>query len=539
MNAADGAPPAAAAARGGADPPPLVGALATVTELAPGRCGDADVARLQALQDHVLERLDLGDGITVVAVAGGTGVGKSALVNRLVGTEVVVEGVRRPTTDHAVAVAPAIDATTSRLLEWLGIDDRRVVPAALPDGLVLVDLPDHDSVAEAHRAISERLTARVDVLLVVVDPVKYARADLHEGPLARLRAHAEVLTIVLNRQDELEPGEVAVVRDDLRARLAADGLPQVHVVTTSARTGHGVSALADHLAVVAGDRRAAVRRLEADAAQTAGDVLARTPVLPTASIEVAPLVDAALEATDGYRALVAAEVEHRAVGRRATRSPLARLVRAPLHFTARLGSEMGFGSSPPDDAVRHLPPRSQEVLARRLAEQVQLASTVGASHTALDRAITAAAAAAAPGMVAEVRKVSAPPTPPRRRWWSGMAMARLGAESIALAGLVWLVLLATAEWLAVPAPSPPALTEQVSWPAGLLLGGLVLRAVLGLLTRRLLRRSARRARARTERRLRAQLARLVEGELVAPYTAEVAATARLREALERLVSGRP
>jgi len=118
-------------------------------------------------------------------------------------------------------------------------------------------------------------------------------------------------------------------------------------------------------------------------------------------------------------------------------------------------------------------------------------------------------------------------------------MARLVAESIAVVGLAWLVLLATAEWLGLPRLSPPTLTERLSWPAALLLAGVALRVLLGLLTRRLLRISARRARIRTERQLRSRLTELVEQELVAPYTAEVAATARLREVLERLVSGRP
>ncbi len=291
--------------------------------------------------------------------------------------------------------------------------------------------------------------------------------------------------------------------------------------------------------MVAGDRRAAVRRLEADAAQTAGEILERTPVLPAASIEPAPLVDAALEATDGYRALAAAEVEHRSAGRRATRSPLARLVRVPVHLTARMGRELGFSTGAPADGATQLPPGRQDLLARRLAEQVQLSGTVGVSHTALDRAVTVAAGSAAPAMVAEVRGVAVTATPERRRWWSGMAAARLVTESVALVGLVWLLLLATAAWLGLPAPSPPPLTDQLSWPAGLLLGGLLLRLLLGLLNRRLLRSSARRARARAERRLRARLATLVQELLVAPYAAEVEATDRLRAALERLVSGRP
>src|SRR6056297_1924826 len=150
--------------------------LDTVVGLAPGRCPDRDVARLVAVQTHVEQRLGLGDALTVAALAGGTGVGKSALVNRLTGTEVVVEGVRRPTTATPVAVARTMDAPTGRLLDWLGIEDRREVAGALPEGLVLVDLPDHDSIEVAHRRTSERLAARVDVVVVVVDAIKYARA---------------------------------------------------------------------------------------------------------------------------------------------------------------------------------------------------------------------------------------------------------------------------------------------------------------------------------------------------------------------------
>ncbi len=517
---------------------PWHAALDTAVELAAGRCPDEDVDRLRELRDHVRERLELGDGITVAALAGGTGVGKSALANRLAGAEVVVEGVRRPTTDHPVAITSSLDAPTRRLLDWLAIDDRREVPGALPDGLVLVDLPDHDSVAELHRTTSQRLAARVDVLAVVVDPVKYARADLHEGALASLRAHAEVVTVVLNRCDELEADDVGRLREDLAGRLEADGLGAAVVHLTSAATGEGIPALADHLADLAREHQAVVARLAADAAVVAEDVLTRTPTLPVTPVAVPPLVEAAIDAADGHRVVAAAELEQRAAARQATRSPLARMVLAPVKLAARFGRGLGFGAGAADTSDRQATARTHETLARRLADEVDLASTVGHSYAGLDRAVEQAAGQAAPQVVAAVGSVADEITAERRRWWSAMAAARGLAEATAVVGFAWLVLLRAIAWLGLPEPTPPQLTDQLSWPAALLLAGLAVRVLLGLVTRALLRVAGRRVRSRTTRRLRERLTQVVTDHLVAPYDTEVAATSALRAALATLVSGR-
>ena len=541
MNAAGDRPTATLPGEVGEHPAPVDAwhaALDTSVELATGRCTEEDHARLRELRDHVRERLQLGDGITVAALAGGTGVGKSALANQLAGTEVVVEGVRRPTTDHPVAITAALDEPARRLLDWLAIDDRREVPGALPDGLVLVDLPDHDSVADLHRATSQRLAARVDVLLVVVDPVKYARADLHEGALASLRAHAEVVTVVLNRTDELAADDVTRLREDLSGRLDDDGLGDADLHLTSAATGAGISGLRDHLADVARERQAVVGRLAADASVVAEDVLTRTPTLPVAPVAVPPLVDAAIEAADGHRVVVAAELAQRAAARQATRSPLAQLLRAPVRVAARVGRGLGLGAGAVDTADRQAAVRSQRSLARRLAEELDLASTVGHSYAGLDRAVEQAAEQAAPQVVAAVRIVADEVAADRRRWWPVMAGARGLAEATAVVGLAWLLLLRAVAWLGLPEPAPPQLTDRLSWPAALLLAGLTVRVLLGLLTRVLLSVDGRRVRSRCTRRLRERLSGVVADHLVAPYDAEVAATSALRAALATLVNGR-
>ena len=124
-------------------------------------------------------RLGHGTSHTVVALAGATGSGKSSLFNAITGTELATVGVRRPTTSTALAAVFGDGADA--LLDWLAVPNRqRLWPtgaigsvgaselsasemAGELEGLVLLDLPDHDSTADAHRAEVDRLVQVVDV----------------------------------------------------------------------------------------------------------------------------------------------------------------------------------------------------------------------------------------------------------------------------------------------------------------------------------------------------------------------------------------
>ncbi|QKV94931.1 50S ribosome-binding GTPase [Streptomyces sp. NA02950] len=213
-------------------------------------------------------------GHTVVALAGATGSGKSTLFNALAGTQLSEAGIRRPTT--AAPLACAWTDHADGLLDRLGIPmaDRRR-PAYPYDpalrGLVLLDLPDHDSAAAGHRERVDRLLGLVDAVVWVVDPEKYADAVLHERYLRPLAGYAEVTFVVLNQVDRL-PGEAAdQVLDDLRRLLDEDGLalgehgePGAAVLALSALTGEGVGELRDMLGRLAAECGAAERRLAAD-----------------------------------------------------------------------------------------------------------------------------------------------------------------------------------------------------------------------------------------------------------------------------------
>ena len=198
-------------------------------------------ARARALLAKAGAREALGDA-TVVALAGATGSGKSTLFNALSGGEVSTPGVRRPTTGVAHAtVWGDRTARTGCSTGWRCRAGTGTRPEPALDGLVLLDLPDHDSVRLEHRLEVDRLVELVDVLVWVLDPQKYADAAVHDRYLAPLAGHAGVLLVVLNQVDRLDAGR----REGLPGRPArrcstARAWRRRRCWRSSARTGAGL-----------------------------------------------------------------------------------------------------------------------------------------------------------------------------------------------------------------------------------------------------------------------------------------------------------
>ncbi|GMQ93025.1 MAG: hypothetical protein BMS9Abin12_0502 [Acidimicrobiia bacterium] len=170
--------------------------------------------------------------VLVVAFAGGTGSGKSSLVNAVLDEQVAKVGVVRPTTDDALAVMPEnSNIDYGRLLTDLGATER--VGAARLKSSILVDLPDLDSTVSAHRHIVEDVLARVDAVVWVFDPEKYADHVIHSEFLAGLVPYEGQFIFVLNQVDRL--GEAAeLVAKDLTRMLEEDGFDSPRVVSTVA-----------------------------------------------------------------------------------------------------------------------------------------------------------------------------------------------------------------------------------------------------------------------------------------------------------------
>lgn len=286
-------------------------------------------ARVPALLASVRERLALGVDHTVVALIGGTGSGKSSLFNAISGLAFADVGVQRPTTSRPTACVWAHDA--SALLAWLGVDPERQIEreSALDGesqadlrGLVLLDLPDYDSVEPEHRAVVDRLLPQADLLAFVVDPQKYADDALHSGYLRHLAGHEDSMVVLLNQVDTVPEHARGELITDVGRLLRADGLAEVRVLGVSARTGEGVPELRAVLGPVVSGRGVAERRAAAElddaAAALARVVGPAEPALPTGRA-----VEALLEAAGvpGEVAAVAASAGARPGGRRAVAGP--------------------------------------------------------------------------------------------------------------------------------------------------------------------------------------------------------------------------
>jgi 50S ribosome-binding GTPase len=217
------------------------------------------------------ERLRMSGSHTVAVLAGGTGSGKSSLFNRLAGADFSAVGVIRPFTKEPHACVWGMDGAAP-LLEWLQIPPRNryARSSALGEGesslrgLILIDLPDHDSVATGGSAETNRLVGLADLMVWVLDPQKYADAAVHSRYLKPLAGHSSVIAVVLNQSDLLTAEQADDCTADLTRLLDSEGLHDAQVLVTSARTGAGLGELRKLLGGTVAARRAAGNRIAAD-----------------------------------------------------------------------------------------------------------------------------------------------------------------------------------------------------------------------------------------------------------------------------------
>ena len=205
----------------------------------------------------------------VLALVGGTGVGKSSLLNGLAGAPVSRASVRRPTTDQPVAWVPAAAREElAGLLDWLGVSEVREHDLAEEALVAILDLPDMDSVEPAHRERVEAILPRVDAVAWVTDLEKYHDAVLHDDFLRTWLPRLSAQAVVINKADRLTDGSAAELRRDVEhdlARLAAHGARgHVPVLVTSAAPGAArLDELHEWLAGAAESKRIVRSRLAA------------------------------------------------------------------------------------------------------------------------------------------------------------------------------------------------------------------------------------------------------------------------------------
>jgi len=547
--------------------PTRLDALRELVGLSRARLDRDTLAEAGRVLDEAAARQRLSSRHTVVAIAGATGSGKSTLFNALAGTQISDTGLRRPTTSQPIACSWTDGA--AGLLDRLAIPGRlrrrpHPGPAAFDEafqGLVLVDLPDHDSAATAHRDQVDRVLALVDAVIWVVDPEKYADAALHERYLRPLAGHAEVTFVVLNQIDRL-PGEAAdLVLDDLRRLLDEDGMalgehgePGATVMSLSALTGDGVPELREMVGRFVQDRTAATRRLSADVDAAAARlrpvyVAEGRPGLGERARE--EFTDRLAEAVGAAAAGQAAEREWRRNAGRACGTPWLRLWRW-YESRGLPGSldRMGQALAPPEEestarqrveqAVRTVADDASAGLPAPWAQAVREAAFSGAKGLpeALDDLAAKAAAgggsakgsggsgrfgtASGRGPATGVALGGRPAKPPRPKWWPAAVLAQVSMTLLQVFGGLWLL----GQIVGVLEPG-------LVVPALIMLAGVVGGPLVEWSCAAAIRGPARRYGQDAERRLREAAAGCGRARVLDPVSAELA---RYREVRERYVA---
>lgn len=521
--------------------------LDAAAHAARGRLDDALVDEASTVVDRATGRLRLSATHTVVAIAGATGSGKSSTFNALTGLELSAVGVRRPTTSWASACVWGRDGA-DELLEWLGIpprhqttrdsmlDSGRRDEQSELDGVVLLDLPDHDSTEVAHHLEVDRLVDLADVLVWVLDPQKYADAAIHDRYLAPSVEHQDVLVVALNHIDTVPEERRQSMLDDVRRLLDDDGLDRVPVLPISAREGIGIPELRAEIARRAAEKQSTRMRLDADIRSIATRLESATGDAPTRVLpaeRVAALDDAFADAAGVPIVVDAVERSTRMRVGRATGWPvfgwLSGMKADPVKA---LELDLGDDSRELAGRGRTLPQATQVQRARVDGEVRSLADDVSAGLAqpwveAVRRASTARLGELGDRLDAALAagQVKAGRTP----WWAHLVrILQWLLLAAALGGLVWTgVLAATGKLQDSDTPQVAGVTVALV----LLVGGLVLGVVIGLVCRLAVAGVARRRAEDADQRLR-EAVREVSHELVVdPVEVELAAYTSVRTAL--------
>lgn len=519
--------------------------LTKAVEASRGRIDGEILAPAEMLSGRAAERLTLSGDHTIVALAGATGSGKSSLFNALTDLELAGVGVRRPTTSWALACAWGPDGAQG-LLEWMGIPARHQVSRMSMldhsaedtklDGLVLLDLPDHDSTEVSHHLEMDRLIKYADLLVWVLDPQKYADAAIHDRYIRPMASYADVTLVVLNQIDRIPFEQRERALTDVKRILADEGLPDVTVIGVSATRGDGVEELKREMASRIRAKTSAKSRLASDISAAASVIAqvggsSESPGLAPADRQA---LDEALVECAGVPQIVEAvswSTRRRAAQR--TGWPIARWLRGlrkdPLEELG-LGDELSMSAlaqvAVPETgnvqranaelAIRDAAEKASVGLERPWRDAIRDASNPPGDDIidALDRAIHETSLGVARPAI----------------WWRIVQAVQILLFIAMLGGLGWLAAQGIQQLVSFDLPDlgkvggvPMALVVA----AGSLVGGLVLAGVSSLASRIGGSRKARRA----DRQLREAIDRVTAERVIAPIQTELDAYAAYRRGI--------
>jgi len=154
----------------------------------------------------------------VVAFMGGSGVGKSTLLNRLASKPIARTGIERPTS-REVTLYHHHHIAIEHLPEQLPIGQINIAQhdEESKKNLIWIDMPDFDSTEQSNRHLVLQWLPHIDVLIYVVSPERYRDEKAWQLLLAEGARHAWLF--VMNQWDRGLPEQF----DDFRLQLHKAG----------------------------------------------------------------------------------------------------------------------------------------------------------------------------------------------------------------------------------------------------------------------------------------------------------------------------
>lgn len=202
--------------------------------------GDPRDSFVQKAQVLLQKALQPGETL-YVGILGGTGVGKSTLINALARQEISERSDKRPFTDRAVVyrhkdTPRGLEAISTVIREGDAVHDSEIIK-----DLVILDVPDFDSIKEDNRKAVLDVLSCLDAVVWVVSPEKYADVVFYRFVQQTL-INRKNFTFVLNKTDELIEGvgadphsRLKEVLGDFTFRLKHEaGIEEPRVFTVSA-----------------------------------------------------------------------------------------------------------------------------------------------------------------------------------------------------------------------------------------------------------------------------------------------------------------
>jgi len=173
----------------------------------------------------------------VVGLFGGTGVGKSTLLNRFAGEDIARASAERPTS-REITVYLHESISVSRLPDEFPMQQMRkqIHQNERYQSVMWIDMPDFDSVEQSNRDLVNHWLPHIDVVIYVVSPERYKDDNGWRLLLEHGSRHAWVF--VINHWDRGDERQ----RDDFNNLLATAGLANPMIFCTDSSNASNQSA---------------------------------------------------------------------------------------------------------------------------------------------------------------------------------------------------------------------------------------------------------------------------------------------------------